>query len=81
VVSLVQGMRRDAKFHVSDRIRMWLTGTEEVTAAVREHRDWIAGEVLARDVVTGDVPGASYDAVGEFDLDGSTVRIALTREA
>jgi isoleucyl-tRNA synthetase len=85
VVSLVQGMRKDSGFHVSDRIRMWLSGAEEVEAAAREHRAWIAGEVLARDVAIGDGAGssndASNDAAREFDLDGSIVRIALTREA
>ena len=74
-------MRKDSGFHVSDRIRMRLSGTPEVEAAAREHGAWIAGEVLARDVAIGDGAGSSNDAAREFDLDGSIVRIALTREA
>jgi isoleucyl-tRNA synthetase len=81
IVSLVQGLRKESRFRLSDRILMWLSGSEEVEAAVREHRDSIAGEVLARDIAVGEIPGARYDAMQEFDLDGSTVRIALTREA
>ena len=81
VVRGVQRMRKEAGFLVSDRIRLALAGNDEVEAAVREHREWIAGEVLAREVAIGDVQGASHDAMGEVDLDGSIVRIALTREA
>jgi isoleucyl-tRNA synthetase len=81
IVSRVQRMRRDAGYQVSDRISLALAGDDEVEAAAREHRAWIAGEVLARTLVIGDEVGPSHDAMQEFDLDGSTVRIALTREA
>jgi isoleucyl-tRNA synthetase len=81
VVRAVQGMRKEVGYLVSDRIRLWLAGDEEVQAAAREHSAWIAGEVLARDVAVGGEPGFSDDAMREVDLDGLTVRIALTREA
>jgi isoleucyl-tRNA synthetase len=81
IVRLVQGLRKESGYHVSDRILLWLAGTEEGEAAAREHRAWIAGEVLARDVAIGGEPGFSYDAMREFDLDGRPVRLALTREA
>jgi isoleucyl-tRNA synthetase len=84
VVSRVQRLRKDAGFQISDRVRLRLSSSEEVEGAVRAHRDWIAGEVLAREVAVGDegsLPGTSHDATAEFDLDGSTVRLALNREA
>ena len=41
-------MRKDAGLLVSDRIRLLVVGDPDVEAAAREHREHIAGEVLAR---------------------------------
>jgi isoleucyl-tRNA synthetase len=81
IVSLVQRLRKESGFQVSDRITLSLTGDDEGEAAAREHRAWIAGEVLARTFAVGDEAGPSNDAMRQFDLDGLSVRIALTREA
>ena len=80
VVSRVQRMRKEAGFHVSDRIHMALTGEAAVEAAVREHRAWIADEVLARRLDIGSEAGANH-AMQAVDLDGTTAHIAITREA
>ena len=80
VVSRVQRLRKDSGLHVSDRIRLWIGGDEDVVHAVQGHRDWIAGEVLARDIaIGGDAPHGTQ-VVQTVDLDGCTARIALTRE-
>jgi isoleucyl-tRNA synthetase len=58
LVSRVQRMRKDAGLQVSDRIRLAIRGSDEVEAAVRTHRDYVAGEVLARLLVVGTEGGA-----------------------
>ena len=78
VVSRVQRLRKDAGLAVSDRIVLHVGGDPEVEAAVRAHGTWIAGEVLARDVVVGGSP-ARATADQESDVDGRRLRIALTR--
>jgi isoleucyl-tRNA synthetase len=79
LVSRIQRMRKDAGLAVSDRIHLQVTGNEEVEAVVREHGHYVAAEVLASDVtVGGDIKG-SPNAVQTVELDGPTVRIALTR--
>ncbi len=97
LVSSIQRLRKDAGFAVSDRIRLLVVGVPAVAAAATTHRDWIAHEVLAREVVIKEVPhldpatgtGPStgtqdrlqgFDAVRSLDLDGLSVRIAITRE-
>jgi isoleucyl-tRNA synthetase len=80
LVSRIQRLRKETGLHVSDRIRLWIGGDEDVLAAVQVHRDWIAGEVLARDIVDGGDAPHETQAAQTVDLDGSTARIALTRE-
>ena len=80
LVSRVQRLRKEAGLAVSDRIRLHASGDAEVDEAVREHRDWIASEVLAREVVIGGGPSERYDAAQTLDLDGLAARVALTKE-
>jgi len=64
---------------VSDRIRLWIVAPEGIDAAIAGYHDWIANELLAREIVFGEPP-VDHQARHELDLDGSTVRIALTKE-
>lgn len=61
VVRVVQDERKAADLRVSDRIRLALTVPAEHVAAVEAHRDMIARETLATDVVVvaGEVDGAT----------------------
>jgi isoleucyl-tRNA synthetase len=79
LVSRVQRMRKDLDYDVSDRVRLQVTGSPTVEAIVREHERYIAGEVLARDIVTGGDVMVPADAVQAVELLDDTVRIALTR--
>jgi isoleucyl-tRNA synthetase len=78
LVSRIQRMRRDAGLAVSDRVRLALWGDSGVLSAVKVHESWIAQEVLAREVTTGEVEG-TYNATATVDLDGHSVGIAITR--
>jgi len=51
VVRLVQQARREADLDVSDRITVTLDSAPAVVDAVRAHQEFLAGEVLATDVV------------------------------
>ena len=79
LVSRVQRMRKDLDYDVSDRVRLQVTGSPTVEAVVRKHEGYIAGEVLARDIVTGGDVMVPADAVQTVELLDDTVRIALTR--
>ena len=50
IVHAVQSARRDAGLEITDRIELALAGDDELLEAVREHRSYIAGEVLATSV-------------------------------
>lgn len=73
VIRVVQDARKSAGFDVSDRIVLRWSANDEVSAAVTEHADLIAGEVLAVEVVPG--PGEG-DGFGGRD---ATFRVWVTR--
>lgn len=79
VVSRTQRLRKESGLDVSDRIILRVAGSPAVTAAVRSHREWIAGEVLARDIVFPDTMADQAGSV-ELELDGETATIALTKD-
>jgi isoleucyl-tRNA synthetase len=53
LVSRVQRLRKDAGYDVSTRIVLAIHGDEAVLEAARAHREYVAGETLAREFVIG----------------------------
>jgi isoleucyl-tRNA synthetase len=98
LISAIQRIRKEAGLAVSDRIRVVLAGDTAIQGAATEHRDWIGGEILARDLVTSESPStlgddtpagpvavgtaraSVFDAVRTLELDGHSVRIAITKD-
>ena len=81
LVSRVQRMRKESGLAVSDRIRLTVTGDASAMAALRSHADWIAAETLAMALVIEDGRPEDDHAGRTVDLDGTTVRIAMTRDS
>ena len=78
VVSRVQRLRREAGYQVTDRISVWVSGDGAVEEATRCHADYIAGEVLAREVTVGNGAPAA-DLGQDVDLDGKRAHLAVRR--
>jgi isoleucyl-tRNA synthetase len=76
VVRVVQQARRDADLDVADRIQLTVEAGPEVVAAVRAHRDFVAGETLALAVEFGP---AGADAFAGEAGEGDLVRVAVAR--
>src|SRR4051812_40893914 len=75
VVRAIQNARKNAGLNVEDRIRLTLGGDQELLDAVRAHEAYVAGEVLAIEVV--------YEpdlADGELvEIKGRSLRIKVER--
>ena len=52
VIRAVQQARKDADFDVSDRIKLTLTATDDVLAAVAEHSALVKSETLTLELET-----------------------------
>jgi isoleucyl-tRNA synthetase len=75
LVRVVQQARRQAGLDVTDRIALTIDAPPMVLAAAREHEQFIAGEVLAREVHYAALPEGFAGIIG----DGVEVRVAATR--
>ncbi|HKV52350.1 MAG TPA: isoleucine--tRNA ligase [Gemmatimonadaceae bacterium] len=79
VVNRIQRMRKELRYVVSDRVRLQVTGNGGVEHAVQEYQEYVAGEVLASEVIIGGDVAATVDAVQTVEVMDDDVRIALTR--
>ncbi|GAB2695230.1 isoleucine--tRNA ligase [Thalassiella azotivora] len=84
VVRVVQQARRDADLAISDRVRLTVTGDEQVWQAVLAHQDLLARETLADSIgAAGDLDALpAGDSVVEATVgDGQAVRVKVERLA
>jgi isoleucyl-tRNA synthetase len=75
LVRIVQQARKDADLMVTDRIELRVDAGAVVADAVAAHRDWIAQQVLASQVIDGAPTGEGHRASGEVDGAQVTVEI------
>ncbi|MEX2043405.1 MAG: isoleucine--tRNA ligase [Patescibacteria group bacterium] len=76
VIRHVQEFRKESGLNVEDRITLMLaTDASELSKAIEEHRDLIAGEALARSLAFGDPSGK----VKRVDIGKHALRMALKR--
>jgi isoleucyl-tRNA synthetase len=76
LIRLLNEQRKATGLDIADRVRVRLGATGRVEAAAHLHRDWIAREVLAVDLVVE--PGVT-DGVTRVDVDGEPVSVDLER--
>ena len=81
LVNRVQRLRKDAGFEVADRIRLGVSGGEELLAAVRTFEEALATDTLAveLELTTDSIAADQYELVREVDLDGVVATIGAAR--
>jgi len=67
-VNRIQGLRKDSGLEITDRIQVWVSGSDEAIAAVRAHEAYLCAEVLA-DSLAFEAPAAGSFSL-ETDLEG-----------
>ena len=80
LVSRTQRLRKETGLEVSDRIILKIAGPALVSGAAETHRQWIAGEVLARNIEIMDAMPAGVTSVA-VELDGVSAHIALSKDS
>jgi len=74
----LQNLRKAAGYQISDRIIASVDGDPDLVARLAPHRDWLAEEILATDLVLGrEIEDA--DRREEAELDGAKLRLAVRR--
>jgi isoleucyl-tRNA synthetase len=82
IVHAVQNARKSAGLQVEDRIELALDGDPALMAAAQAHRDYLAGETLAVELLLAYDAGAAATAMDhseQTDIEDLTLKIALRR--
>ena len=76
IVSVIQGERRALNLDVSDRIALtWQSNDGDVRAALRQHQELIAGEILATTVAEAETTQRTRLTISGRDLSVTVVRL------
>jgi isoleucyl-tRNA synthetase len=76
-VHLIQNLRRDAGFEISDRIKTHIQATVEVREALQAHADYLREETLSVELTFGPPPAGA--AIAEHDVDGAQVTLGVVK--
>jgi isoleucyl-tRNA synthetase len=76
LVRVIQQARKDAKLHISDRIRLRVSGDAALAEAVREHREYIVAQTLATEFELAPAEKGMFTAEGEVGEGKATVALA-----
>lgn len=76
-VNRIQRLRKQADFHVADRISVEFSAAPELMQAIESQKDWLARETLAIGLSATESPGG--ELVEAFDIDGLNLRIGIAR--
>ena len=74
LVNRIQNFRKEAGFDVTDRIEVHIASTAEIIAAAKANEAYIADEVLANRIITGEPNGKTF--IADIESEGDT-RIGL----
>jgi isoleucyl-tRNA synthetase len=76
-VRRVQDLRKQAELEIADRIRLYVTATPDLIAALQTHREYVMGETLAIELTEGEPPAEA--ATGEAWFDGQWVKFGIEK--
>lgn len=77
IVRLVQDMRKDADYQVSDRIYVSINASGEVDAAVTDFAEYIKNETLCEELRQGG--DLEWDKEKDVEIEGEKVKVAVKR--
>ena len=74
IVKKIQAVRKESGFDITDRISVVVSGNEASDAAVEEFKEYICNQVLADNLVIGNVEEGE-----DIELDGYTIKVLVER--
>lgn len=76
IISKVQNMRKNTDFEVTDKIILYYQASDRLNKIIEKNRDLIASEVLAVDIIAGEIESSEV-----WDINGEEAKLAVKREA
>ena len=74
LVRNIQSLRKDSGLDVSDRIKLWISGADEIKASIDNHEDYMKNETLAVEWNWKEAEGAN-----DFECGDYSCKIALEK--
>jgi isoleucyl-tRNA synthetase len=71
-VRRVQDYRKQAGFEITDRIRLYVQSSPQLSQAIKTHQEYVTGETLVVELINGSPPEASPSVQLEFDSEKVT---------
>ena len=81
LVRTVQEARKQAGLEVSDRIRLRISGSAEVTAALAAHREYVMEETLSNELLDDGGFGAEHEATHHLEDEHWSIGLARSEAA
>ena len=78
-VNRVQRMRKEADFHVSDRIKVNYQAPDKVRTALETNNDFVMEETLTIELMAQETPSFEAEITQKHDLEGLSVEISLAK--
>lgn len=78
-INRIQRMRKDANFHVSDRIKIKFFANEALLHAIQKNKDYIQEETLALDLVHLKDAPTEGELIQEHEIEQIALVIAISR--
>jgi isoleucyl-tRNA synthetase len=79
ILSRLQQLRKDLDLAFTDRIRVWIDGSERIRRILRDSSEHIKTECLAIELTIGDLSGAPEAAIREHAIGDEVVKLAVVR--
>jgi len=76
LVHVVQELRKQDSFDITDRIHLYIQASEELSEAASTHREYIMNETLAVEIHEGEVPEGTTTSV---KISGGEVHIGIVK--
>ncbi|MGC9314707.1 MAG: DUF5915 domain-containing protein, partial [bacterium] len=77
IVNRIQNTRKEAGFEVTDRIAVGVESDAEISKAVETHAEWIRREVLATELLCGEI--GSPEFAKDWDVNDHRAKISVRR--
>ncbi len=78
LINRIQNIRKSSDFEITDKVRVELSDTPSVSAALETFKDYISAQVLAEEISLAD--NIEGDNITELDIDGERILAKVTRK-
>ena len=75
LVNRVQNIRKSSGLEITDRINVWVSAPENISAAIEQHKAYIASQVLAANISLEN----QLNNATEVDFDGTTLYVQVEK--